>query len=222
MTPDALAYLLVGAGLTLVSQVVIQLVIVPRVETRKRREDRWERDVLTFGELLTAEIPDRASSAFISQSVLQHFYHLPMPPGQILDAVTLERLKEESRTAVRDFRDVASTRIRWLLKRIISIAPDNVEIRSFHDRVYMYLMTATVCTFYSDGKSDDYDEDKYNEIWGRERKLRVGLADLVADMLRVAPPRNGRVWMRTWARLLKLGHRIQRTWSGRPRVQSGS
>jgi hypothetical protein len=41
----------------------IQLWIVPRVERRKRREERWERDVLALGELLTAEVPALATAA---------------------------------------------------------------------------------------------------------------------------------------------------------------
>jgi hypothetical protein len=63
VTPNALLYLLVGAGLALISQTRVQLSVVPRVEARKRREDRWERDVLLLGELLTSELPDRASAA---------------------------------------------------------------------------------------------------------------------------------------------------------------
>ena len=38
---------LIGALAALAAQLVIQLYVVPRVETRKRREDRWERDVGT-------------------------------------------------------------------------------------------------------------------------------------------------------------------------------
>jgi hypothetical protein len=50
---------------------LVQLVIVPRVEARKRREERWERDVLTLGELLTAELPGLATSARTDMYVMQ-------------------------------------------------------------------------------------------------------------------------------------------------------
>jgi hypothetical protein len=45
--------LLLGAGLTLGSQATIQIWVIPKVEAGKRRADRWERNVLTLGELLT-------------------------------------------------------------------------------------------------------------------------------------------------------------------------
>ena len=41
--------LVVGAVLTLAAQAIIQLVIVPHVDTRGRREARWEEDVLRLG-----------------------------------------------------------------------------------------------------------------------------------------------------------------------------
>lgn len=66
-----LLYLLIGAGLAMIAQSIIQLRVVPRVEARKRREDRWERDVLALGELLTAELPDRANEAKSAQQLFQ-------------------------------------------------------------------------------------------------------------------------------------------------------
>lgn len=47
--------LLVTAGLSLIVLAVVQLVIVPRLELRKRREQRWETDLLALGEFLTFE-----------------------------------------------------------------------------------------------------------------------------------------------------------------------
>lgn len=208
-------YLLVGAGLTLASQLLIQLVIVPRVETRKRREDRWERDVLALGELLTAEIPGRASSAYISQSVLQHYYHQVMPLKQATggDAATLEHLKDEARATVQSFRDM-TTRINWLMKRITSIAPGSPQVNDFDGRVAMHRATATLCTFYNDGRSDDFDEDKYAEIWSRENKYRTQLAEYIAVILQGRPPRNGPIRSRIWVRFRRLGKRIHKIWSG--------
>jgi peptidoglycan biosynthesis protein MviN/MurJ (putative lipid II flippase) len=54
---------LVGAATALVVQLVIQLYVVPRVETRKRRKDRWERDVRELGELLTTSVGSRAQTS---------------------------------------------------------------------------------------------------------------------------------------------------------------
>jgi hypothetical protein len=58
---------LLGAALTL----AVQFWVVPRVETRKRREDRWERDVLELGELLTTSLGRCAQEAYVEQSILR-------------------------------------------------------------------------------------------------------------------------------------------------------
>src|SRR5260370_10250824 len=63
-----LAYLL-GAARALAVQLVIQFYVVPRVETRKRREDRWERDVLELGQLLAGLLTDLANDAHTAQLV---------------------------------------------------------------------------------------------------------------------------------------------------------
>jgi len=47
---------ILGAVLTLASQLFIQLRVMPRVEARKRREDRWERAVRDFIELLRTSL----------------------------------------------------------------------------------------------------------------------------------------------------------------------
>ena len=58
---------LAGAATALAVQAAIQLYVVPRVETRKRREDRFERNVLELGELLTSEVSRQATDAHIQQ-----------------------------------------------------------------------------------------------------------------------------------------------------------
>lgn len=60
---DRLLLIVLGALFAFVFSMAIQLWIVPRVERRKRREERWERDVLALGELLTAEVPALATAA---------------------------------------------------------------------------------------------------------------------------------------------------------------
>ena len=64
-----IAAVLVGAAAALVAQWVVQIHIVPHVEKRKRREDRWERDVRELGELLAMRLPDLAAEAYGAQSV---------------------------------------------------------------------------------------------------------------------------------------------------------
>src|SRR4051794_22733874 len=51
-------------GATLTVHLVIQFYAVPRVDTRKRQEDRWERDLLALGELLTFDYRKAADAYF--------------------------------------------------------------------------------------------------------------------------------------------------------------
>jgi hypothetical protein len=99
--PDWLTLLvpyLVGAATALAVQLVVQLYIVPRVETRKRREDRWERNVLELGELLTSLLDRRASEAKVEQGIFRDMRQLESEPGP--DQARLAKFREEQgRTA---------------------------------------------------------------------------------------------------------------------------
>jgi hypothetical protein len=186
-----LLYLLVGAGLTMAAQAVIQLRVVPRVEARKRREDRWERDVLALGELLTAELPDRANDARSAQRVLQGVSADLGARGVEPDHKReVEReLTEEANRCVKSYKALARTRVEWLLNRIVGIAPQHVEIEKFillHMRFYM---ASTVCTFYT-RPDDDFDEEKFERYWKDERERRKELTEAIETMVRNPPPRN--------------------------------
>jgi hypothetical protein len=61
---STLLTLLTGAACTLLATAFVQLRIVPQVETRKRREERWERDIRALGELLAFEFADQAGQMF--------------------------------------------------------------------------------------------------------------------------------------------------------------
>src|SRR5487761_1254296 len=72
--PSWLALVLTLLGTFIVgtaTALVIQLYVVPRVETRKRREDRWERDVRELSEVLTTSLTRLASEAHAAQMVFR-------------------------------------------------------------------------------------------------------------------------------------------------------
>lgn len=114
----------IGAVIALAGAVFVQLWLVPRVDTRKRREQRWEEDVLALGQLLTFDHPRTVSDL---RSELHLLVLLANPPGDV-DATT-ERwtaLKAERREALRTARDEFDslrTRVDWLADRIVSLAP---------------------------------------------------------------------------------------------------
>jgi hypothetical protein len=51
------------AASAFVAQFLIQVYVVPLVETPKRRLERWEQDVLDLGELLSGRVRDAARQA---------------------------------------------------------------------------------------------------------------------------------------------------------------
>lgn len=97
------------------AQALIQLRVVPRAEARKRREDRWERDVLAMGELLTAELPDRANEARSAQSVLQgvsaDLDRQGVGPDDERRREIERGLAEEADRDVKSYRALARTRV---------------------------------------------------------------------------------------------------------------
>jgi hypothetical protein len=108
---EALAPFLIGAALTLAVQIVLQFFITPRVDTRTRRSERFKRNVLDLGELLTSELEARAQQARLEQSWLRAMresyrgseFDLPHPPRAPLGGRLTRR-----RRAARLARSLAS------------------------------------------------------------------------------------------------------------------
>lgn len=118
---DSLWPLVVAAGLALAAAVAVQLFVVPLADSRKRREQRWEDDVQTLGELLI----------FAHAKVFDPFWH------ELIGVAALASVKDADpqrlATAMKENRDnlrVASTKfdevesqVRWLADRVMSLAP---------------------------------------------------------------------------------------------------
>jgi hypothetical protein len=170
-------------------QSVVQLYVVPRVEVRKRREDRWERDVLALGELLTAELPDRANAAKKHQWFLQLMNDLQ--PSAVTDEQHAEGrgLAEEASEAVASYKAVANTRADWLVKRIISLAPTSDELQRFHFAYTRFLLASIACTGYT-RPIHEFDEPAFEREWANERRIRMELTKAVEILTSSTPPRQ--------------------------------
>lgn len=169
---------------------LIQLYIAPKVETRKRREDRWERNVLEFGELLTTVLDRRAYEAKLEQGKFRDLRQLESEPG--FDERRIAQLKEEqARTAQQatwDFGDLLSTRFDWLASRVRSIAPAAAEIVKFDIAVRHYQTRAILAQVRP--QDDDRTDGAFDEHWEKEGSARSALLKEVrqlADLPR--PPR---------------------------------
>jgi hypothetical protein len=119
---DLLPYL-AGAASAFVVQFLIQVYVVPLTETRKRRLERWEQNVLSAGELLTGRISDLAGAAQSAQQKLRWPTAMKDAfPAAILDpegfAGYVGKLKEEARTATRALNDQVVFRSEWQMERV--------------------------------------------------------------------------------------------------------
>ena len=124
--------LLVTAGLTLVVLGCIQFYVVPRVEARKRREDRWEQDVLALGELLTFEFPNALSDLrkeLWGEAALDGLAQAADVNQSRLEE--LKRVGRESQNAALDAHRGLDARIEWLTDRIVSIDPGSPRLLQF-------------------------------------------------------------------------------------------
>jgi hypothetical protein len=107
---------ILGAVLTLASQLLIQTRVVPLVEARKRREDHWECAVRDLIELLMTSLSDGATDAHAAQGLFGDLGVLEAEPGQDREGIAKLRADHiwEVRKATRAFTAIAHTRVRLL------------------------------------------------------------------------------------------------------------
>jgi hypothetical protein len=187
---EVLAPILIGAALTLAAQIVLQLFIVPRVDTRRRRSERFERNVLDLGELLTSELDARAQQAYREQSwlrVMRENYR-----GPEFDAAKVERAVREQSAKARqvswDLMGLVRARVNWLVERVAAFTPEADEIRSFQYAWMWYLLHAEKI---ADWPEDDARPDaEFEADWRAEQEARnklTGQVKVLADLPH--PPR---------------------------------
>jgi len=185
---------LVGAATALVVQWVVQLYLVPKVETRKRREDRWERNVLELGDLLTTQVAERAFEVQVGQGLFRDLRQLATESGldQRKVAQSREHQAEAAEEARRAFEDLLGTRIKWLTGRIEKIDPKAREIKKFHDAAQLYRARTIIVQVRP--QDDDRTDAAFDEAWDMERAARKVLIEQV-ELLADAPhPPRGQGW----------------------------
>jgi hypothetical protein len=115
--------LLIGAGATLATTTFVQLWVVPRVESGKRREDRWERNVLGLSEYLAFEYADAQSAA---TSALYGQAFLANPPETAIPERLAEIRAKYDRELRESFSELsrAKSRARLMLDRVTYLDRD--------------------------------------------------------------------------------------------------
>lgn len=176
---DLLPYL-AGAASAFAVQFLIQVYVAPLVETRKRRLERWERDVLDLGEFLSGTVSDAARQAnsqqFFARSSDKMVGNSDYPP----EFVAQERQKYEisAREATSAFHNHVNYRAEWLMDRISAYrSSDQVRKFTFASMRYrLHLMGP------SPGEWREMSDDDWDAWWTEEGKL---LVELILDLRRL-------------------------------------
>jgi hypothetical protein len=195
-----LAPILIGAALTLAVQIVLQFYITPRVDTRRRREERFERNVLDLGELLTSELEDRAHQALLEQSL----YRAIRQKAESGEVQTTRGMDEQARKAQQltwDFMGFVRVRVYWLAERVMAFTPAADEVIKFQIAAMRYLMSARGVAGWS--KDDERPEAEFEAAWAAEREARSKLTEQVKLLASLRHPprarRGGRLMRRRQA-----------------------
>lgn len=205
---DVLAPYLIGAATTLIVQLVIQFFVVPRVDTRKRREDRFERNVLELGALLTSEAGERARKVRLEQSIFRSMKQA----GYGSEPDQEQRMKEQggnTQSLTWEFIGFVRTRILWPAERVMAFTPSADEIIKFQLAVMRYLLRAEGIAGWS--QEDERTDDEFEAAWEAEEETRSNLirqVKLLADLPHPPRPvRGGRLVRRRQAARITRAHR---------------
>lgn len=213
---DRLWPLLVTAALALSAALVVQVYVVPFVESRKRREQRWEEDVRKLGELLLFTQP-KAFQAM--RLVLLTAAHLASPP-QVADSSRVAQLTRDNRDELRRASaelDEVDDQIRWLTDRIVSFAPRSQLAMNLQGRAAYYQVQGLAFSMLHPVWSAAAAALTRDDVIEGEKAMRAVTKELteVVESIANAGPRAFRRKPTVQRRLIRLRDRL-----GKPKGQS--
>jgi hypothetical protein len=171
---DVLAPYLIGAAAALAVQMLLQFYVTPRVDTRRRRAERFESDVLGLGELLTSELEQRAYQARLEQSLFR-LIRQKVESGQVQTARGVDEHASKARQLTWDFIGFARTRIGWLAERIEAFSPEAEEIIKFQIAWMLYLLRAEAIAGWS--ADEEQPDTEFEAAWQAELDARHKLTE---------------------------------------------
>jgi hypothetical protein len=202
---------LIGAATALAVQMLIEFFVVPRVETRKRREDRFERNVLELGVLLTSLVDERAQVARLEQSVFRAMRQREYGPefDQAKVARGLAERASTTRQVTSAFTEAIYSRVGWIAERVTAFMPDAEEIKAFQIATMRHGLAVLAIGGWSE--DDDRTDDAFEEGWRNERNARDELIQQVKLLANMPhPPRLPRFdLLRHWRRTGRFGKKSQ-------------
>jgi hypothetical protein len=153
----------------LIVQLVVQFWVVPKVETRKRREDRWEHDVRELYELMAVRLPNVAAEAWAAQELYRDAKDSQASgyPSQLG-----ERKRDVERTGLA-YGALIGSEMDMLIDRVLSIKRKAPELAELERLFKAYEVRAIFVRGLPD---DDYSTDEaLRETWDQQDEARKAL-----------------------------------------------
>jgi hypothetical protein len=205
-----MALVLLGALIALIGSVIVQALVIPRVNRRTRAIDRWEQDVLLLGSLVSDQLSVARAEAFHAWTSWRAVRDRPadtfLAGEQIKEMETEDRTRAESfREAWREYERLANVRSAWLAKRIASRDRRHVPCMAIeHSVAVLGKLPAALVT-------DDwtaYDVDEIDQWWRDEAEERTRLQERVTELAESIAATSP-VWeigrLRQWIRSSRIG-----------------
>lgn len=189
--PYVISFLL-GAGSAFAAHFLVENYVGPRVDTRMRREARWEQDVLALGELLSTSVRELAGETRKAQWMVQMVFSGELDGQADPDQVSgyLSKLRRDAQQATGEFTELTESRVDWIADRIIEFRPGSDQMTEFAIAWARYRLKIAHINVTKYGEVTASDLEAF---WDSERALRTGLESEVKQLARLRhPPRASR------------------------------
>jgi hypothetical protein len=200
---EQVGQLLLGGLITLAATAVVQIFLTPWAQSRDRRRERWERDVIELETLLQDELPNLIVATRTSAERYRRAIQLPATAPAAAFAATVDQMRTEASEDARDMVEMARTlnllekRVRLVHRRAPLWADLHDAIRALTDQL------AKGSTAYTLRGADD------SALAQRWKSLEDSLQEaaqtleLVASPMKPPPDNKVSAWL--------FGRRLQRS-----------
>lgn len=175
---------IVGAVIALLGSLFVQGWLVPRIEARKRREQRWETDLRDLGEALSSDrLLTAASGARWGVDWWVDIRNAEQPDD--ITPAHWERIREaaeeKANTTQAEYDDLATSRVRWLVSRVVALSPSSPELRGLQWQAsrYTWASISTREWRFKPGVT----VEEHHAAWDKENQARETLTKAVIALL---------------------------------------
>lgn len=185
---------LIGAASTFVVQFLIQFYVVPLVQARKQVQERWVKDVLDLGELLTTSLQTLATEAWKAQLSFRVLKNYAIGPeyDQAKVEQGLRDRKLAAFQATETFTDFVAYRVVWVADRVIVTCVNADQVVEFFRLSYLHRIKVLD---FGASAYENLTEEEFDTLWASERKLRAEMTNAVKALTYLSrPPRVSWRW----------------------------